>query len=755
MPRVLQLQDNTNISIESTPFGSGGSGDVFKILSPASLTHQVVKLYHKERLTNDAELKIKDLATRKIKQSEHESIIWVKNIVFESGTFAGFTMNFANGINLEKFLNDRWWRKNETKDWDKFKLESENGLDNRLKLCLNIAKAVYILHQNKDISIVDIKPSNFIINKNGLVSIIDIDNIEIADNGKVIYSAQVISTDYSPPEFHKGLDYKKNIASQNWDNFSLAIVFYNILCGIHPFTGGCISPYETCSDYPDMIKNGLFPHGKKSKYFNFIHPLHSNFLKLNHNIQSLFIQCFDNGHESPHLRPSAEDWCRSLSTTSFLISRPNITELLAPNPTESNNLKNALSLVEVYTKLLQLEINTTIYFPQPVFYNLTSVLSPFNRFLSFFSKQSKQEIVDKLKIFENKIRENQQLEVVFQTHIDQLIEEFDNKQYEINVNEKIEISKLKKSLQLSLDDTNYLIATNQKEEEKELATIINQIGKLIEKENTTLSQFHTSTYGDLVYNYEVKKAEFLKNYSAYEIQKKNEADVLINSTSKLNNYIIEKECFKIFGSNLPSVITALKQLNFISASDFSAVSSDGCLRNNSNKWIKIAGMGTERANKLRSWRTNIDLAENTKINSYVKSKYDKLQNEISLQWNTIEKNYQQTLVPLDLKFKAKEIETKKNKEKLIETREIETTKIELKFDQVHKSLKDKFIVSLNKFYNDLENVYLNTKKALSQNLSVYESKLQLQLSEAQKVIDVMQIDINEYNQLYKNLQQKS
>jgi len=754
MPRVLQLQDNTNITIESTPFGSGGSGDVFKILSPTNLTHQVVKLYHKERLTTDAELKIKDLATRKVKQSEHESIIWVKNIVFESGTFAGFTMNFANGINLGKFLNDRWWRKNETKDWDKFKLENENGLENRLKLCLNIAKAVYILHQNKDISIVDIKPSNFIINKNGLVSIIDIDNIEIAENGKVIYSAQVISTDYSPPEFYKGLDYKKNVASQNWDNFSLAIVFYNILCGIHPFTGGCISPYEACSDYPDMIKNGLFPHGKKSKHFNFIQPQHSNFLKLNHNIKSLFIQCFDKGHESPHLRPSAEDWCRSLSATTFLIPRPNIAELLVPNSTESNNLKNALHL-EVYTRLLQLETNTTIHFPRPVFYNLTSVLSPLNRFLGLFSKQSKQEIVDELKIVENKIRENQQLEVVFQTQIEQLIEGFGNKQYEINVTEKIEINKLKKALQLSLDDTNYLIATNQKEEEKELGIINNQIMQLIEKENTTLSQFHTSIYGDLVYNYEVKKAEFIKNYSTYEIQKKNESEELINSTNKLNNYIIEKECFKIFGSNLPSVISALKQLNFISAADFSRVSSDGCLLNNSNKWIKISGMGTERANKFRSWRTSIDLAENTNINSYVKSKYDKLQKEISLQWNTIEKNYQQTLSPLDTKFKAKEIEIKKNKDKLIETREIETAKIELKFDQVHKSLKDKFIVSLNKFYIDLENVYLNTKKALAQNLAVYESKLQLQLLEAQKVINIMQTDINEYNQLYRSLQQKS
>ena len=45
MPRVLQLEDKTNITIDAEPWGSGGSGDVYKILSPSYLTNQVVKLY--------------------------------------------------------------------------------------------------------------------------------------------------------------------------------------------------------------------------------------------------------------------------------------------------------------------------------------------------------------------------------------------------------------------------------------------------------------------------------------------------------------------------------------------------------------------------------------------------------------------------------------------------------------------------------------------------------------------------------------
>lgn len=111
MQRVLQLEDKTNITIDTEPWGSGGSGDVYKILSPSYLANQVVKLYHKERLTKEAENKIRYLISKKINQGEHESIVWIKNVVLDNGKFAGFTMNYADGIGLEQFLNDRWWRK--------------------------------------------------------------------------------------------------------------------------------------------------------------------------------------------------------------------------------------------------------------------------------------------------------------------------------------------------------------------------------------------------------------------------------------------------------------------------------------------------------------------------------------------------------------------------------------------------------------------------------------------------------------------
>ncbi|HQZ78878.1 MAG TPA: hypothetical protein PK190_13000 [Bacteroidia bacterium] len=754
MPRVLQLDNKTNITIDTEPCGSGGSGEVYKILSPTSLTNQVVKLYHKERLTKEAEEKIKYLVVKKINQGDHESIVWIKNTVVDNGRFVGFTMNYADGIGLEQFLNDRWWRKNETKDWDKFKLENENGIVYRIKLCLNISIAVNIIHKNSNYTIADIKPSNFKVHKNGLVSIIDIDNIEVVENGKVLYAAQVITPDFSPPEFHKGLNYKQSAASQNWDRYSLAILFYNILCGIHPFVGvGCNPPFEDCTDSPDMIKNGLFLHGAKSSYVNFKSPQHSNFSKLNQELQSIFIQCFDGGHDKPHLRPSAEDWCRVLSYNKLIAKRPSVTELLNSDTTYSNKFKNALQF-NVYSSALTLK-SIEVTYPDVKFQNLSNTLNMFDKVLNLFTKSPKRMLIDELKTIEKDIKAVINKQPSIKSEISDIISEFEKKQQEIKAEEKNQIEKLKKSLQLSLNDAEYLANGIQSEEAKELSQLQNQINSLIHKEDVSLANFHSLTYGDLINNFDKKRIEHQSNINSCDVQKKNEMERLINSPTKLSHYNIEKECIKIFHGNLPSVISTLKQLNFFTAADFNKVYSNGYLRNTSNKDVRIPGMGTERSNKLHVWRVKIEADENDKIIREVNAKYDKLLSEISLKWRGIENNHTQTLSPLNSRFRNKEAEIKRNKDRLIDTKETEVKKINMKFDKLHTDIKNEFIKSLNKFYTDLDNIYLQTKNALLKNLSFYEDKLKSKLLEVQDTIHWIDNRKVKYNSLYVRLNNSS
>jgi hypothetical protein len=749
MPRVLQLDNKTIITIDTEPCGSGGSGEVYKILSPTNLTNQVVKLYHKERLTKEAEQKIKYLVLKQLNQGDHESIVWIKNTVVDNGRFVGFTMNYADGIGLEQFLNDRWWRKNETKDWDKFKLENENGLENRIKLCLNIAIAINIIHKNGNYTIADIKPSNFKIHKNGLVSIIDIDNIEVLENGKILYPAQVITPEFSPPEFHKGLDYKRNAASQNWDRYSLAILFYNVLCGIHPFQYvKCKPPYEDSTD-SEMIKNGLFLFGNKSSILNSASPHHKNFLKLNNELQSLFIQCFDGGHDRPHLRPSAEDWCRIFSYNKLIAKRPSITELLNADATYSSKLKNALQL-NIYSSALTLK-SLDVSFPEVKFQNLSNSLNIFDKVLNIFTRSPKQMIIDELKLIEKDIKAAINKQPSIKSELSDIISEFEKKQQEIKAEEKSQIEKLKKALQLSLNDAEYLANEIQSEEAKELSELQSQINSLIHKEDVSLANFHSLTYGDLIKNFDKKRLEHQANINSYDVQKKNEIERLINSPSKLSHYNIEKECIKIFHGNLPSVISTLKQLNFFTAADFNKVYSNGYLRNTSNKDVRIPGMGIERSNKLHIWRVKIEADENDKIIREVNAKYDKLLSEISSKWHTIENNHTHTLSPLNASFRNKEAEIKRNKDRLIDTKETEVKKIRMKFDKLHADLKNDFIKSLNKFYTDLDNIYRQKKNELLKNLSIYETKISSVLSTIQDTIYWIEDRMKKYNALYVRL----
>lgn len=750
MPRVLQLDDKTQITIDEDPCGSGGSGEVYKISSPATLSQQVVKLYHKERLTKEAEDKIRYLSLKKIYQGDHESIVWIKNLVFDSGKFVGFTMNYAKGIGLEQFLNDRWWRKNDTTEWDKFKLDNDNGIEYRIKLCLNIAIAINIIHKNANYTIADIKPSNFKIQKNGLVSIIDIDNIEITENGKVLYSAQVITPDFSPPEFHKGLNYKQSAASQNWDRYSLTILFYNILCGIHPFVGvGCNPPFENCTDAPDMIKNGLFLHGTKSSYVNFKNHQHSIFSKLSRELQAIFIQCFDSGHDKPHLRPSAEDWCRVLSHNKRIAKRPSITELLSADTMYGSKLKNALQL-NIYSSKLTLK-NIEFSFPDIKFKNLSHSLTLFDKVLGIFSKSPRQMLVDELKTSEKEIKIALGKQSSFKSKISDIVSEFDEKQQEIKDQEKLQIDKLKKALQLTLNDAEYLAIGIQTDEAKELSQLQTQINSLIEKEDILLSEFHSLTYGELLNDFEKKRLEYQANINAYENQKKNEIERLINSPGKLKHYNLEKECFKIFNGNLPSVITTLKQFNFFTAADIKKVYTNGYVQNNSGEDFRITGMGTERSQKLRLWRAKIEIEENEKITREVSLKYSKLQRETSSRWANIETDHNRTLLPLNIRFRNREAELKRNKDRLVEIKDADMKKINLKFDKLHGDLKVEFIKSLNKFYTDLDNIYLQTKNSLFNNLAFYEGRVKSELSEIQATKSWIEDEAKRYEVLYLKL----
>ena len=197
-------------------------------------------------------------------------------------------------------------------DWfDKYDLDTDEGLKNRLKMLCNWAIAIYTLHETHKYVIVDLKPENVMATSSGKISIVDTDSFQISENGKLLYPGAAYTPAYFPPE---GKLIKQNNVPfpVACDCFSAAICFYKILIGVHPY-GGTIKkyPYNQLETEEDFIREGLFAYGEKKQYldFNASFNLHNNFENLLPNVQGLFVRAFG---KNPGNRPTMEEWGRAL-----------------------------------------------------------------------------------------------------------------------------------------------------------------------------------------------------------------------------------------------------------------------------------------------------------------------------------------------------------------------------------------------------------------------------------------------------------
>ena len=289
--------DSFSLPIENEPFASGGEGNLFRT---SDNDHQVAKIYHLHKRTKEREAKLQYMLAHQpdFQKFGHSAAIWVSDLIYENGSFSGFSMPYAQGIKLEYLCGSKIpaFLGNE---WKKYDLKYKNAFYLRLKLCFNIAVAISQIHATGHYVITDLKPDNIIINSAGLVSIVDIDSFQISEGGQVLFPATAQTPEYSPAD---------RSFTQAWDRFSMAVIFYRLLFGIHPFTGSCHAPYENCNSIEELMKNGLFPHSEsKKRYFKKIPPPHLQFNRLDSLIRTLFLQAFE-GEQ----RPSAETWAQAL-----------------------------------------------------------------------------------------------------------------------------------------------------------------------------------------------------------------------------------------------------------------------------------------------------------------------------------------------------------------------------------------------------------------------------------------------------------
>lgn len=289
----------------------GGEGSVHRIIATPNYSDYCVKIYHTPKRTFNRRQKIEFMIKNKPLNiiTSNYKICFPTELAFDTKkNFIGFIMPLAfPGSEKLYELTTTKISPRLSKEWHKFERTSLLGFEKRLKVCVNIAISVHALHQTKKFAIVDYKPQNILITSDGKISITDVDSFQISDNGQVLHHSEVATPEYAPPECLR-INPSLTFVPESWDTFSLAVSFYEILYGIHPYTSTCDGQYFNVTTIGEKIQKGLFVHGSKKSYLTVIPPLHNDFQRLPFSIRQLFIKAFEDGHTNPKMRPSSEEW---------------------------------------------------------------------------------------------------------------------------------------------------------------------------------------------------------------------------------------------------------------------------------------------------------------------------------------------------------------------------------------------------------------------------------------------------------------
>jgi DNA-binding helix-hairpin-helix protein with protein kinase domain len=310
---VFFTSTRQKIEVEDKPLGKGGEGSVHRINFPSTLKDHCLKLYQESYRTSERQKKIEFMIRNKPRElnSNIYMLCWPDEAIFDGkGKFVGFLLPLAwsNSVKLYSLcLPDKI---NPSPKWlSRFDRKTPQGRISRLKLIVNLASAIHSVHSLNKYVFVDMKPDNVLVTEEAKVAIIDLDSVQIAENKTVQFKAKVTTPEYRPPE---AINPGENYIPVSWDRFSMAIIFYQLLFGIHPFTATFNGSYESITKTEDAIKKGLFVKGHKWRYVAVLPPPHEEFEHVDAVLQELFKIAFDNGLIRTELRPSAEKWGKTV-----------------------------------------------------------------------------------------------------------------------------------------------------------------------------------------------------------------------------------------------------------------------------------------------------------------------------------------------------------------------------------------------------------------------------------------------------------
>ncbi len=273
-----------------------GKGGEARVLGVQGQPDVVAKLYHQPTPQREAKL-LAMVANPPNQPSTHTAIAWPTELLYlKPMAFSGFLMpkvtdsgpifNFYNPVKRKELYPDFTWL----------------GLHRTAR---NLVAATQAIHA-KNYVIGDINESNFLVNRQALVTLVDTDSFQVTDLSGQIHRCNVGKPEYTPPEL-QGVSFKTIDQQIEHDLFRLGVLIFQLLMeGYHPFAG--VLPNQLSVGRVDLycIKQGLFPYGYTSPVTP---PPHAPMFEMLHPwVKAAFTRCFVEGHATPSKRPTAKEW---------------------------------------------------------------------------------------------------------------------------------------------------------------------------------------------------------------------------------------------------------------------------------------------------------------------------------------------------------------------------------------------------------------------------------------------------------------
>ena len=348
-----------NIILGKT-IAKGGEGEVFEIKGN---TKDCIKIYHIPLRNKEREEKLKYMCNNQPQPLETENyrICWPNDVIYENGVFIGYVMPKAYDDSILPYhLCQPNIPQNLSSEWrNTYDRNSTSGIISRLKLCTNIVAVISRVLSTGKYVLVDLKPQNVLITRSGKVSLIDMDSVQISVNKKILYKAPVSTPEYTPPEAKVLL--KSNVPiSQDWDMFSVGVLVYEIMCGIHPYAGTLKPPFENVSTINEKIEKNLTHINKGETSFKMLPPPHQIFNSFSLNFRNIFKRIFDTYTIGSSSRPKMESFGVILYNE-VIKYEENIIKIQQKQALKENQLlKTQLSKVESENKSLNKILNDTV-----------------------------------------------------------------------------------------------------------------------------------------------------------------------------------------------------------------------------------------------------------------------------------------------------------------------------------------------------------------------------------------------------------